>query len=47
MGEVMNDTSLVLKGCMTAVALLLIIQYVVHFWSKLRVRGGDGKVRCN
>ena len=45
-GEVMNDTPLVLKGCMTVVALSLILQYVVHSWSKLRRRGGSGKVRC-
>ena len=45
-GEVMNDTPLVLKGCMTVVALSLILQYVVHSWPKLRGRGGGGKVRC-
>ena len=45
-GEVMNDTPLVLKGCMTVVALLLILQYVVHSWSKLKQKGGGGKVRC-
>ena len=41
----MNDTSLVLKGYMTVVALSLILQYVVHSWSKLKERGGGGKVR--
>ena len=46
-GEVMNDTPLVLKGCMTVVALSLILQYVVHSWSKLKGRGGDGKVYCH
>ena len=46
-GEVMNDTPLVLNGCMTVVALSLILQYVVHSWSKLRGRGGGGKVRCH
>ena len=46
-GEVMNDTPLVLKGCVTVVALSLILQYVVHSWSKLRGRGGGGKVRCH
>ena len=47
-GEVMNDTSLVLKGCMTVVALSLILHYVVHSWSKLRGRGGGGgKVSCH
>ena len=43
----MNDTPLVLKGCMTVVALSLILQYVVHSWSKLRGRGGGGKVCCH
>ena len=46
-GEFMNDTPLVLKGCMTVVALSLILQYVVHSWSKLKGRGGGGKVRCH
>ena len=46
-GEVMNDTPLVLKSCMTVVALSLILQYVVHSWSKLKGRGGCGKVRCH
>ena len=47
-GEVMNDTPLVLKGCMTVVALSLILQNVAHSWSKLKVvRGGGGKVRCH
>ena len=43
-GEVMNDTPLVLKGCMTAIALSLILQYV---WSKLKGNGRFGKVRCH
>ena len=43
----MNGTPLVLKGCMTVVALSLILQYVVHSWSKLKGRGGGGKVRCH
>ena len=43
----MNDTPLVLKGCMTVVALSLILQYVVHSWSKLRGRGRGGKVCCH
>ena len=43
----MNDTPLVLKGCMTVVALSLILQYVVHCWLKLKGRGGGGKVRCH
>ena len=46
-GEVMNHTPLVLKGCMTVVALSLILQYVVHSWSKLKGKGGGGKVRCH
>ena len=46
-GEVMNDTSLVLKGCMTVVALSLMVQYVVHSWLKLKERGGYGKVHCH
>ena len=45
-GEVMNDTPLVLKGCMTVVALSMILQYIVHSWSKLRGRGGGGRVCC-
>ena len=45
--EVMNDTSLVLKGYMTVVALTLILQHVVHSWSKLKGRRGCGKVRCH
>ena len=43
----MNDTPLVLKCCMTVVALSLILQYVVHSWSKLKGRGGCGKVHCH
>ena len=43
----MNELPLVLKGCMTVVALSLILQYVVHSWSKLKGRGGGGKVRCH
>ena len=46
-GEVMNDTSLVLKGCMTVVALSLILQHIICFWSKLNGRGGCGKVRSH
>ena len=43
----MNDTPLVFKGCMTVVGLSLILQYVIHSWSKLKWRGGVGKVRCH
>jgi len=46
-GEVMNDTPLVLKGCMTVVTLSLILQYVVHSWSKVKGQGRGGKVRCH
>jgi len=46
-GEVMNDTPLVFKGCMTVVALSLILKYVVHSWPKLKGRGGGGKVHCH
>ena len=46
-GEVMNDTPLVLKGCMTVFALSLILQYVVHSCLKLKERGGYGKVCCH
>ena len=44
-GEVMNDTSLVLKCCISVVALSLILQHIICFWSKLNGRGGCGKVR--
>ena len=46
-GEVMSETPLVLKGCITVVVLSLILQYVVHSWSKLKGRGGGGKVHCH
>ena len=46
-GEVMTNTPLVLKGCMTVVALSLILQYLVHSWSKLKGKGGGGKVCCH
>ena len=41
----MNDTALMLKGCMAVIALSLILQYVVCTWSKLK--GGAGKTRCH
>jgi len=44
-GEVMNDTPLVLKGCMTVV-LSLILQYVVFSCNWLKRKGGRGQVRC-
>ena len=43
-GEVMNDRPLVLKGCMTVVALSLIVHYVVCSWSKLKRLGKVGNV---
>ena len=46
-GEVMNDTPLVLKGCMAVIALSLILQYITHTWPKLKGRGGGGKLRCH
>ena len=45
--EVMSDTPLVLKGCMTVVALSMILQYVVHSWTKLKGRGRGDKVHCH
>ena len=47
MGELMNHTPLVLKGCITVVALSLMLQYVVHSCSKLKGKGGGGKLRCH
>ena len=43
----MNDTHLVFKGCMTVVALPLILQYVVSSWSKQKGNGRFGKVHCH
>ena len=44
-GDITKGTPLMLKGCMTVVTLSLMLQYVVHFWSKrLNRRSGDGKV---
>ena len=43
-GEVMNDTSLVLKVWMTVVVLSLLLQYIVRNWPILRRRGRGGKV---
>ena len=43
----MNDIPLVLKSCMTVVALSLILQYVVQSWTKLKWKGGGGKVHCH
>ena len=46
-GEVMNDTPLVLKGCMAVVALSLILQYVLCKWPKLKGKSWGGKVHCH
>ena len=43
----MNDTPLVFKGCMTVVALSIILQYVVHSWPKVKGKGGYGKMCCH
>ena len=43
----MTHPCMVLKGCMTVVALSLILQYVVHSWSKLKGRSGGSKVCCH
>ena len=43
----MNDTPLMVKGCMAVIALSLILEYVVHTWSKPKGRGGGGKIRCH
>ena len=45
-GEIMNDTPLVLKGCMMVVALSLMLQYV-RFSSGKNGKGGGGKVHCH
>ena len=47
-GEVMNDTPLMLKGWMTVVALSLMLQYEVSSWSKPKGRDKcGGKVHCH
>ena len=46
-GEVMNDTSVVLKGCMTVFAVSLILQYIVHGWFRLKGRDSSGKLCCH
>ena len=46
-GEVRNNTSLVLKCCMTVLALSLILQYLVHSWPNMKGRVGSCKVRCH
>ena len=43
----MNDTPLVLKGCMAVIALSVILQYIAHTWPKLKGRGGGGKLCCH
>ena len=46
-GELMNETPLVLKSWVTVIALSLILQYVVRSWSKLKGRDGGGKAHCH
>ena len=46
-GKITNDTPLVLKGCITVIALSLILQYIAHTWPKLKGRGGGGKLHCH
>ena len=47
-GEVMNDTPLVLKSCMTVIALsLILLHYIVHSWIKMKGRGGCSQVRSH
>ena len=46
-GKNMNDTPLVLKGCMAVIALSVILQYIAHTWPKLKGRGGGGKLHCH
>ena len=46
-GGFINNTPLVLKGCMTVVALPLILQCVFHCWPRLKGGGGGGKMWCH
>ena len=41
--EVMNNTSLVLKGF----ALSLMLHCIIRGWFRLKGRGGSGKIRCH
>ena len=43
--EVMNSTPLVLKGCMTVIALSLVLHYIVLSSFEIKGWGGGGKVR--
>jgi len=46
-GEVLNDTPLVLQGCIVVVSLSLILEYTFHSWGAcLKVRNRYCKVRC-
>ena len=46
-GEVMNDTPLVLQGCIVVVTLTLILEYTFCSWRICpKGRGRCGKVRC-
>ena len=44
---VINDTSVVLKGCMTVFALSLMLQYIVNGWFRLKERDSSGKRCCH
>jgi len=46
-GKITTDTPLVLKGCITVIALSLILQYIAHTWPKWKGRGGGGKLHCH
>jgi len=44
----MNDTPLVLQGCIVVVSLTLILEYVFHSWRIYpKGKGRCGKVRCS
>jgi len=46
-GEVINDTPLVLQGCIVVVSLTLILEYAFHSWGGSSIgRGRCGKVCC-
>ena len=47
-GEVMNDTPLVLQSCIVVVSLSLILEYGIHSWrGSLKGRGGCDKMCCS
>ena len=46
-GEVMNDTPLVLQSCLWVIFLSVILEYAFHSWiGFLKGRGRCGKVHC-